>query len=795
MKHGSIFISFVLAAVLLTGCAAENPNGEDASGLPAETVYTAGFSNLAAEGVKEICAVCTDGQTLYFAAKTLLGGDVGQETCQTRIFGLDPETGEASQLSYTPPLTNTGEEISVGVTALFAEGGKLYIVEEIYADVFDLPADFNEASDDPWGYYTGSRVDYYLTGVDLASGLSSRVNLAGAFEEELYLYDKALTFSGGVLYVYANGRIIAVSDRCEKLFEIELDQEKQRISMLFTLDGGVPAALIYNMGENGHTLHVIDSENEALGEGVTVPADSAYLFYSGGGGFDLLWEECSAIYSLDVQTGETGKVFGYYDLGIDWTAVSSAPAIMDDGSILLVSKVSAAPSYGQDYETGVSYELITLKKIAAGELREKKVFTLATIMSSYGLSGQIAKFNRENPDYRIEVADYSQYLTGSDNTLDPSAAILRLNTEIVAGNVPDIIYYATFDSETGVPKGSLSPELHAAKGLLIDLMPYIESDPDLGTDGLVWPVFEALKSGDGGLYTVTDRFRLMSAVGAASLAGDAVGWAFEEFWAAYGQMPEGASVFFEDTTRDTVLAYICAMCLDAFVDWDTGECSFDSDEFARLLDFLSLFPAQVDPDSVSDESSFVRVAEGRQMLWPATVYSYNTYLMFKGAFGGDVSFVGFPTEDGGGNAFATGVRLGITTACEDPDAAWQFVSGILTGEFQQGGTFGFPTNRALFEEQLEKACTVQYTTNTETGQQQEISKGGYGNLQYSALSEADVDKILGAISATTRVFEYDRSIYDIIADSTASYFAGSRSLDETQAIIQSRVAIYVNEQR
>jgi hypothetical protein len=46
-----------------------------------------------------------------------------------------------------------------------------------------------------------------------------------------------------------------------------------------------------------------------------------------------------------------------------------------------------------------------------------------------------------------------------------------------------------------------------------------------------------------------------------------------------------------------------------------------------------------------------------------------------------------------------------------------------------------------------------------------------------------------------RVYEPDRTIMDIIAEDTAPYFAEQKSAADVAAIVQSRVNIYVNEQR
>ena len=89
------------------------------------------------------------------------------------------------------------------------------------------------------------------------------------------------------------------------------------------------------------------------------------------------------------------------------------------------------------------------------------------------------------------------------------------------------------------------------------------------------------------------------------------------------------------------------------------------------------------------------------------------------------------------------------------------------------------------------------------GEPDKASKGGYQTVENGetvwkdvyALTQEDVDQILGIISATTSVYEYDTEILNIITDEVAAYFAGDKDVDATASMIQSRVNLYVQEQR
>lgn len=70
----------------------------------------------------------------------------------------------------------------------------------------------------------------------------------------------------------------------------------------------------------------------------------------------------------------------------------------------------------------------------------------------------------------------------------------------------------------------------------------------------------------------------------------------------------------------------------------------------------------------------------------------------------------------------------------------------------------------------------------------------YRNI-YSGLSKETADAIVDLVNNASKRANFDPSISDIVLDGAQAYFAGQKSLDETAKLIQSKAAIYVNEQR
>jgi ABC-type glycerol-3-phosphate transport system substrate-binding protein len=156
-------------------------------------------------------------------------------------------------------------------------------------------------------------------------------------------------------------------------------------------------------------------------------------------------------------------------------------------------------------------------------------------------------------------------------------------------------------------------------------------------------------------------------------------------------------------------------------------------------------------------------------------------------FNGDMAFKGFPNVPGSGAVFnINGTSLAIASTCENPDAAWSFVRTLLTREYQENYTYGFCTNRELYEENLKQAVGQKYSTYDE-------STGEVKDIEFT---QANADMISDLIENTSMVADYNTSqINDIINEEVAYYFSGEKTAQDVAATIQNRVSIYVNEQK
>ena len=152
---------------------------------------------------------------------------------------------------------------------------------------------------------------------------------------------------------------------------------------------------------------------------------------------------------------------------------------------------------------------------------------------------------------------------------------------ILALNEPTVNEFASF-VRISSPNAAYKINSLLQKGYLENLWPYIENDPELGRDEVLLPPLEAAEV-NGGLYMLFQKVRVNTLMGAEHVVGARYGWTFEELMEAFSAMPEDSTILrYNATTRD-VFFKLLSFSLARYVNWETGACSFDSEDFYSCI--------------------------------------------------------------------------------------------------------------------------------------------------------------------------------------------------------------------
>lgn len=726
------------------------------------------------------------------------------------LYTIDLE-GKATKLSGFVPTVSEDEDSYNNINGMCVDkDGKLCFLETKTKQFFNAPE--GTAKEDRWDYYDHSESTYTLKWLKEDGSVERETELGDMIPEETYIGNFQMDNDGNV-YVQADTKVIVIGADGEKLFEYE-DEDGNWIDSMMKLGDGTVVFSVYS-GERGYNIMKLNLESKQAELYATTdsyfyntcPGDDDYAFYYSNGSYlnglkvaDGVGTEERILtwINSDVDGDEMsqffinpeGQIIALTEEYIENPAKKDSESdkkmeVSADGSITVSSYADRNGTY--------DVKILTLVKTPAKDVAQKTTLTLATQYMGWDTRKAVLKFNRANSEYRIEIKDYSEYNDyESEDGYD--AGVKKLTTEIMSGDVPDIIY------TEGLPVAKM-----AAKGLLVDLYTFMDGDKELSKDKFIPSVLNLMET-DGHLYQTPTRFSIMTVIGNKNVVGDTPGWTVDDLKAALAAMPAGCTVFSQSTTQSDILQYMLYMDMNDYVDWAAGSCNFDSQQFIDLLEFVKLFPSEFDWENFdwsTEESEQARIASGKQLLQATGFSDFWDFQYNMVAFGDDGVMIGFPTTEGVGNAMMFNSSYAISEKCANKDVAWQFVRGFITGEY--GDSWGFSPVQETFDAALKDAMTPQYEKNEdgsfkldENGNKIEISTGswsdGINNYDMYAMTQKQADQLQELIDNCTKTINTDDSLMDIIKEEGAAFFNGQKSAEETAKMVQSRASVYVKEQ-
>ena len=791
----------------------------------AKYAYKADYLDLTMpDGVQYLNQLCAAGTTLYASV-----GIQGEEIVNTdpdtgdtwsyyntrlSMLTIDPDTGTCTELTNLDlPQVPEGAEGSVDCYNMIgSDDGTLWMLVNVYATQYELPDDFDPNTDSKWNYPSTDINGSYLMHIAADGSTIASLDLSDTNNEdnEDGMSGNLSSFAvdaAGNLYVSDYNNIYVLDAEGNVQFKLDGSQYNGSLCRLNAQQVGV---MWYNYtddvnaaDENGQYFVPIDLETKDWGEKVKLPSNVGSIL-PGDDAYDFYYTYNNNIYGYAAKTDTKEKL-------VDWLACDVDTNNMSGYAMLSDSRVAALM---QDWSTDpTTYQLIVLHRVDASEIKEKKVLTLACMYLDWNLRSMIVEYNKTNDEYRINVVDYSEYATDDDY----NAGVTKLTTEIISGSVPDIFLTS-----------NLPIDKYAAKGVIADLNTFMDGGNGLSRDYFVPQVMSALEK-DGKLYELPTSFSVQTAYALSSIASQYDTWNVAAVQDAMTQLQEGATVFSDGWTKNTALSNCLSRNLSAFVDWTTGKCEFDSEAFQQLLAFCNSFPAETSDgdgaiayassadiavDDAMWESDATRITNGKQLMSTTGMYSFDSYIWNVYAIRDKITFTGYPTEDDSGSSFELQMPMAISSVTKYPDAAWDFVCSIIKKMNtidENNYYYGFPISQAAFDAEMTDIMTEQYQLD-ENGEQvdwdgdgepDKAIRGSYETMENGetvykdvyALTQEEMDQILGVINNTHSVYDYDQEILDIITDEVAAYFVGDKDVQTTASMIQSRVNLYVQEQR
>lgn len=534
---------------------------------------------------------------------------------------------------------------------------------------------------------------------------------------------------------------------------------------------------IYSYSDEGPSLYEMDMAAGKLNtEPVTFPFDISMYSISAGVDSDFILADVNGIFSYNVGDEKMTKMMDF--IASDVMALTASDIkILSDGRIL--------GSY-YDQETGSLCAGI-YTKVAPEDVKEKKNLTLAGTYIAYDVRKCIIDFNKKSDEYKINVKDYSIYNSGDDYM----ASVKKLNTDIASGAVPDIL----------IADQSLPIDSYINKGLFADLYTFMDQDSEIKKEDYMQNVFDAC-SKDGKLYQLMPSFYIGTILGKKEDVGNTPGWNFDDLNAVLAKKGPDTVAFSEVTSRD-IINYSMMFGGASYIDWATGECRFTSDDFLEVLEFAKQFPQEIDYEALQNDESYwekyeTMYRDGRTLLMPSSISNFRDYnINEKGPFGADIIPVGFPNEAKESGVITGNISFAISAKSDYADAAWQFLRHYLSDEYQKSIEYAWPVKKSVIDD-MAKAAQKRPVMKNEDGTEEEYDDTYYLNGQeivIPPMTKEETDELIDYISGVTRTYTYNEDVMQILEEECAPFFEGKKSAKEVADIIQSRVQIYVNENR
>lgn len=723
---------------------------------------------------------------------------------------------------YVPEFMELNEEEHINIYNMQIMGDVLYYISNTYDEetmsyetiLYEYSAESNIATPLPIQFAEDRNLNTYTVGADstvytVEAEWPSEPDVNGNYEERSFLcqYDvqgnsvmeQEITellnegeYNSYVqsIVVDGEGRMYLSCDEMLRLFDAqgnyqgEVGLENGWIQGIGKgKDGKVYMAYYdYSLETTETLLAEVDFAAKQLGVSYTnFPSGNGDGTLIPGITKDFLIHDGSRVYEYDMTSQTYEALFSWVDCDINGSYVEYLYP-MKDGRLMVVVN---------DWDTGET-EIACLTKTTASKLPQKTQITIGTLYDDQQLQASAVAFNKQSDTYHINIKTYIDNSNWTENSWKDGIA--NLNNDIISGNnCPDIIDVSQLNIKQLV-----------SKGVLEDMSPYLEKSQVLAKEDFFESIIESYTY-DGKLISIPRNFSLITVVGRTADVGEEMGWTLDELMAYAKENPKAS--LFDGETKESIMYYMMTYNQDSFIDWTTGECKFDTDEFKKVLEFVNAFPEEYDWEA-DDRSTPVKIQAGEVLLNMVGIYELNSVQEYQAMYNEPVTYIGYPTSDGSvGCYISAGQLYGITSKSDNKEGAWEFIQYMLTAEGRDMYSWGLPTNKANFEEKVEAATKVEYVLD-ENGEvyldengEPVISGGtssiGYGDWEYTyhIVTEEEVAIVRELIDVAKPVTLANEEITNIINEEAAAYFKGQKSVDDVAGVIQSRIKIYVDENR
>ncbi len=669
------------------------------------------------------------------------------EELDTTLYQFNEDGTEIESVSISQD-----KDIDVGVhNVLVADSDKIYLVVDEYDKKTDI-------------------VETYIVMIDGNGKVLNKVNLKKFADVKELLIDAQIDDNGMIAIEFEN-RICVFDPDLNYKGNISIQNGAYKMSVS---KNGTILLLNENVGMTGsEKLDVCEIDTKLIKSSKVASIkydDSDFVSkLMRGSQYDFYYKTNSGIYGYDLKIKKEFKIMDMDASYLSCDIIGNLDTMKDEKFYDI---------HIDDGEQNVCLSIY--EKVAPKNVKDRITITYGGVFISEEVKKEALNFNRKNKEYQIVFKDYAEDMSDTEDPIE------KMNLEIMAGNVPDIIDLSF-----------LSVKEYEKKGLLVDLSEFIEEDKELKKDDFLDNVWDAMLVDDK-LYSAASGVYLSSFVGNGEKIGDRTSISINDIYEINQQCQDGQTVFGKKDKTE-ILRQMLRMGVSAFVDEENKKCDFDGDDFKTLLKFCDENGREREEANSSICDEIESINEGKMFFSECAVITLENIILYNEILGDKVRFVGYPGKEEGYSYFRLENAIGIAANSKHKEVAWAFVRTFLTKEYQgRLDKKNVPLRKDCFE-MMKRAYTAEEEYVDELGQKIHPLEGNVqmGDVSFDLrpLTEKELDVFTELIANTKKCMNMDSTITNIICEEAALYFDGKKNIDETVKIIQNRAQTYIDESR
>ena len=423
-------------------------------------------------------------------------------------------------------------------------------------------------------------------------------------------------------------------------------------------------------------------------------------------------------------------------------------------------------------ETDRTYEMPEMK----GEI------TISLLDSMPLLEAGAQMFMDKYPDVTINIHTFRsleaiQMEGGMEMAAAPSAEqssenyLSQLNTRLMSGNAEDIILISRMPLQK-----------YISMGVFEELSFYMENSPEINKENYFMNLFEAAGYGSDRMYSLPLATGIQTITFANDLVTDSNLYLPQDMKnISYEEALKYALQLVENTNRnntflgmadgqEVVMEYV-KLNWDHYVNEETKEVNFDSDEYVQLLKMA----ADLEAKGYYDTSGL----DFYNMEYYFAMHNdFDVQAAYYSLLPGSSDYHTMPFSDGKGNVPMNAyMQFGINSASANKELAWEFLKFMISDEVQQlPSLYNLSVNRKGFDAYLDRQITFYNEGNAA-----KIDQDAYKDLLKGWMEQINVD------------YTERQMIVNMLYLENLDFFDGKISAEDAAARVQEKVNKYFNE--